>query len=83
MFNGRGQRNQLPRRRYHHIAGESLSAYLMMAPSPPKVERECQRERERSQWLTFKQEFPDEDWWLGEYQGKTGLFPANYVQVDE
>jgi drebrin-like protein len=33
--------------------------------------------------LTIKQQFPDEDWWLGEYQGKTGLFPANYVQVDE
>lgn len=28
-------------------------------------------------------EFPDEDWWLGEYNGKSGLFPANYVQLDE
>lgn len=28
-------------------------------------------------------EFPDEDWWLGEYDGKSGLFPANYVEVDE
>ncbi|ERF72249.1 hypothetical protein EPUS_02136 [Endocarpon pusillum Z07020] len=28
-------------------------------------------------------EFPDEDWWLGEYKGRSGLFPANYVQVDE
>ncbi|KAL4783865.1 hypothetical protein BJX76DRAFT_328727 [Aspergillus varians] len=27
-------------------------------------------------------EFPDDDWWLGEYRGKTGLFPANYVQLD-
>ncbi|OAL74601.1 hypothetical protein A7D00_0195 [Trichophyton violaceum] len=27
-------------------------------------------------------EFPDEDWWTGEYQGKVGLFPANYVQLD-
>ncbi|KAF7560961.1 hypothetical protein G7046_g3157 [Stylonectria norvegica] len=25
-------------------------------------------------------EFPDEDWWFGHYQGKSGLFPANYVQ---
>ncbi|KAL4993563.1 hypothetical protein BDV10DRAFT_23034 [Aspergillus recurvatus] len=25
-------------------------------------------------------EFPDDDWWFGEYGGKTGLFPANYVQ---
>ncbi|KAJ5112087.1 hypothetical protein N7532_000132 [Penicillium argentinense] len=28
------------------------------------------------------QEFPDDDWWLGEYNGKQGLFPANYVQLD-
>ncbi|KAI9669082.1 MAG: hypothetical protein M1831_000674 [Alyxoria varia] len=28
-------------------------------------------------------EFPDDDWWLGEYGGKSGLFPANYVQLDE
>ncbi|KAJ9669163.1 actin binding protein [Coniosporium apollinis] len=28
-------------------------------------------------------EFPDEDWWFGEYNGKSGLFPANYVQLNE
>ena len=28
-------------------------------------------------------EFPDEDWWAGEYNGKKGLFPANYVQLNE
>ncbi|CAG8242202.1 hypothetical protein PENNAL_c0029G07267 [Penicillium nalgiovense] len=28
-------------------------------------------------------EFPDDDWWLGEYKGKQGLFPANYVRLDE
>ncbi|KAL4983621.1 hypothetical protein BDW68DRAFT_181440 [Aspergillus falconensis] len=28
-------------------------------------------------------EFPDDDWWLGEYLGKTGLFPANYVQLND
>lgn len=34
--------------------------------------------------LTFlPQEFPDEDWWSGEYGGRGGLFPANYVQRDE
>jgi len=27
-------------------------------------------------------EFPDEDWWFGQYKGATGLFPANYVQLD-
>ncbi|KAI4286672.1 MAG: hypothetical protein L6R35_004074 [Caloplaca aegaea] len=29
------------------------------------------------------QEFPDDDWWSGEYHGKQGLFPANYVQLDQ
>ena len=29
------------------------------------------------------QEFPDEDWWFGHYGGKSGLFPANYVQLDD
>lgn len=28
-------------------------------------------------------EFPDEDWWLGNFNGASGLFPANYVQLDE
>ncbi|RDW88131.1 hypothetical protein BP6252_00163 [Coleophoma cylindrospora] len=28
-------------------------------------------------------EFPDEDWWFGHQNGKSGLFPANYVQLDE
>jgi len=27
-------------------------------------------------------EFPDEDWWFGQYKGASGLFPANYVQLD-
>jgi len=27
-------------------------------------------------------EFPDEDWWFGHYNGASGLFPANYVQLD-
>ncbi|KAF2731295.1 hypothetical protein EJ04DRAFT_499032 [Polyplosphaeria fusca] len=28
-------------------------------------------------------EFPDEDWWLGHFNGQSGLFPANYVQLDD
>ncbi|KAG9234580.1 hypothetical protein BJ875DRAFT_8459 [Amylocarpus encephaloides] len=28
-------------------------------------------------------EFPDEDWWFGHHKGKSGLFPANYVQLNE
>ncbi|CZT09360.1 related to ABP1-actin-binding protein [Rhynchosporium graminicola] len=28
-------------------------------------------------------EFPDEDWWFGHFGGNSGLFPANYVQLDE
>ncbi|KAI1350118.1 hypothetical protein F5Y01DRAFT_286946 [Xylaria sp. FL0043] len=28
-------------------------------------------------------EFPDEDWWYGHYNGESGLFPANYVLLDQ
>ncbi|KAF2857607.1 hypothetical protein K470DRAFT_260638 [Piedraia hortae CBS 480.64] len=27
-------------------------------------------------------EFPDEDWWFGHYGGHSGLFPANYVELN-
>ncbi|KAB8292296.1 hypothetical protein EYC80_008038 [Monilinia laxa] len=27
-------------------------------------------------------EFPDDDWWFGHYNGHSGLFPANYVELD-
>jgi len=27
------------------------------------------------------QEFPDDDWWQGEYKGRAGLFPAAYVEL--
>ncbi|KAF4122568.1 drebrin-like protein [Geosmithia morbida] len=27
--------------------------------------------------------FPDDDWWAGEYNGNIGLFPANYVRLNE
>jgi len=26
-------------------------------------------------------QFPDDDWWHGYYKGKEGLFPANYVEL--
>jgi drebrin-like protein len=26
-------------------------------------------------------EFPDDDWWFGHYQGQSGLFPSNYVEL--
>ncbi|KAI9651144.1 actin binding protein [Ciborinia camelliae] len=28
-------------------------------------------------------EFPDDDWWFGHYNGHSGLFPANYVELDQ
>lgn len=28
-------------------------------------------------------EFPDDDWWSGEFNGVQGLFPANYVELDQ
>ncbi|KAF5962790.1 hypothetical protein FBULB1_13832 [Fusarium bulbicola] len=28
-------------------------------------------------------EFPDDDWWFGHYAGQAGLFPANYVQLNQ
>ncbi|KAL1838661.1 hypothetical protein VTJ49DRAFT_2440 [Mycothermus thermophilus] len=28
-------------------------------------------------------EFPDEDWWFGHLNGASGLFPANYVQLNQ
>ncbi|KAF2188644.1 hypothetical protein K469DRAFT_465602, partial [Zopfia rhizophila CBS 207.26] len=26
-------------------------------------------------------EFQDEQWWFGKYNGESGLFPANYVNL--
>lgn len=27
-------------------------------------------------------EFPDDDWWFGHYKGQSGLFPSNYVELN-
>lgn len=32
--------------------------------------------------FSSSQEFPDDDWWFGQYGGKSGLFPANYVELN-
>ncbi|CAK7231830.1 actin binding protein [Sporothrix curviconia] len=28
-------------------------------------------------------EFPDDDWWFGHYRGQSGLFPSNYVELQQ
>lgn len=33
--------------------------------------------------LMKRQTFPDEDWWHGEYGGRSGLFPANYTKIND
>lgn len=33
--------------------------------------------------LTEPQTFPDEDWWQGEYDGRSGLFPSNYTKLND
>jgi hypothetical protein len=52
---------------------EATITGLVRLLSTPKTERNA----------NMIQEFPDEDWWFGHYAGKSGLFPANYVQLDE
>jgi drebrin-like protein len=77
----RGQRDQLPRGSQNHERGMFLISCLQQLTI-----QTCLRITNTDPLLLFrspKQEFPDEDWWLGEYGGKHGLFPANYVQLDE
>lgn len=33
--------------------------------------------------LTCLQTFPDDDWWHGEFEGRSGLFPSNYVELKQ
>jgi hypothetical protein len=60
------------------------------APSGPTASAIYDYEAAEDNELSFAEgatitrlEFPDEDWWFGHYDGKSGLFPANYVQLDE
>ncbi|KAF4628204.1 hypothetical protein G7Y89_g9954 [Cudoniella acicularis] len=60
------------------------------APSGPTATAIYDYEAAEDNELSFEEnakitglEFPDEDWWFGHYNGKSGLFPANYVQLDE
>ncbi|TVY56499.1 Protein app1 [Lachnellula cervina] len=60
------------------------------APSGPTATAIYDYEAAEDNELSFDEnatitglEFPDEDWWFGHFNGKSGLFPANYVQLDE
>ncbi|PMD38865.1 hypothetical protein L207DRAFT_490599 [Hyaloscypha variabilis F] len=60
------------------------------APSGPTATAIYDYEAAEDNELSFDEgatitglEFPDEDWWFGHFRGKSGLFPANYVQLDE
>ncbi|TVY49398.1 Drebrin-like protein [Lachnellula occidentalis] len=60
------------------------------APSGPTATAIYDYEAAEDNELSFDEqatitglEFPDDDWWFGHYNGKSGLFPANYVQLDE
>jgi drebrin-like protein len=43
----------------------------------------CIVHKQRECPLTCLQSFPDDDWWHGEYAGKSGLFPSNYVELQQ
>ncbi|TVY29774.1 Drebrin-like protein [Lachnellula hyalina] len=60
------------------------------APSGPTATAVYDYEAAEDNELSFDEnatitglEFPDEDWWFGHFNGRSGLFPANYVQLDE
>ncbi|KAL3470086.1 hypothetical protein BJX99DRAFT_264580 [Aspergillus californicus] len=61
--------------------GTSLAVCASFIKSPIFISRHL-RSKLFADYHVYYQEFPDDDWWLGEYRGKTGLFPANYVQLD-
>ncbi|KAF2847673.1 hypothetical protein T440DRAFT_470952 [Plenodomus tracheiphilus IPT5] len=69
-----------------HIAQSSTSAAASSGPTATALyDYDAAEDNE----LSFPEnatitnlEFPDEDWWLGSYNGQSGLFPANYVELD-
>ncbi|EAQ92503.1 hypothetical protein CHGG_00738 [Chaetomium globosum CBS 148.51] len=59
------------------------------APAGPTATAQFDYEAAEDNELSFPEgatitdlDFPDEDWWFGHYNGASGLFPANYVQLD-
>ncbi|KAJ0416181.1 hypothetical protein BJY00DRAFT_291975 [Aspergillus carlsbadensis] len=70
-------------------APESEPASLVESRNKPTAKALYDYEAAEDNELSFPDgaeikniEFPDDDWWFGEYRGKTGLFPANYVQLN-
>ncbi|KAK4188338.1 Drebrin-like protein [Podospora australis] len=66
------------------------SAQAQDAPGRPTATAQFDYEAAEDNELSFPEgakitdlEFPDDDWWFGHYKGASGLFPANYVQLEE
>ncbi|KAM3077404.1 actin binding protein [Clarireedia jacksonii] len=60
------------------------------APAGPTATTQYDYEAAEDNELSFPEgatitdlEFPDDDWWFGHYNGKSGLFPANYVELNQ
>ncbi|KAI1074030.1 hypothetical protein F5B20DRAFT_472236 [Whalleya microplaca] len=69
---------------------EPAHAAAAAAASGPTATAQFDYEAAEDNELSFPEgatvtnlEFPDEDWWFGHYKGDSGLFPANYVQLDQ
>ncbi|KAK7943445.1 uncharacterized protein PG986_012558 [Apiospora aurea] len=71
-------------------AAEPESAPAQSGGSGPTATAQFDYEAAEDNELSFPEgatvtnlEFPDDDWWFGHYNGDTGLFPANYVELDQ
>ncbi|KAG9381543.1 SH3-1 multi-domain protein [Pyrenophora tritici-repentis] len=74
----------------HPSAHEQEPAAAPAASSGPTATALYDYEAAEDNELSFPEgatitglEFPDEDWWLGSFNGQSGLFPANYVELDQ